>query len=147
MANTDVVGTKNVWPYYAQGNTNGSTKKAGGTLGQDDFLKILIAQLGNQDPTQPLQDKEFIAQMAQFTSVEQMTKMATEMQQLRQSLGMTPGLIGQTISWTSTDADGNEVVLSGKVDALTFKKGVQYAHVEGGAEITLDQITKIANPE
>jgi len=58
------------------------TRQAQQNLGRDDFLKILIQQLKYQDPTAPMQDKEFIAQMAQFSTLEQMTGMAQDFSKL-----------------------------------------------------------------
>lgn len=126
--------------------TNTTKKKDGNSLGKDEFLKILITQLENQDPTQPLQDKEFIAQMAQFTSVEQLTNMSGEMKLLRQSIGMASGLIGKSVSWLGVDSEGKSATKSGVVDSITFKGGNQYANVKG-EEVSLDRLTKIENPE
>lgn len=49
-------------------------------LGKDDFLKILMTQIQNQNPLDPMEDKEFIAQMTQFSSLEQMTNMSQSLQ-------------------------------------------------------------------
>ena len=127
-------------------NTKSTTKDASKTLGKDDFLKILITQLQHQDPSQPLEDKEFIAQMAQFTSLEQLSNMNTEMKALRQTMGLSPAFIGKDISWSKTDSLGNTVVNSGLVTGLTYKDGIQYATV-GEEEVSLDQIVKVTNPE
>lgn len=147
---SDAISTKNVWPNYSQTNiknvNTAATDKSKSTVGKDDFLKILITQLKNQDPSQPLEDKEFIAQMAQFTSVEQLTNMSNEMKLLRQSLGFASGLIGKNIAWTLTDSNGQSVNKSGLVDSITVKDGVQYAMVKG-EKVPLDQISQISNAE
>jgi flagellar basal-body rod modification protein FlgD len=61
-------------------------RKVSNQMDKDDFLKILITQLQNQDPSAPMEDKEFIAQMAQFSSLEQMTNMATNFSKLSSTL-------------------------------------------------------------
>ncbi|WP_312876100.1 flagellar hook capping FlgD N-terminal domain-containing protein [Paenibacillus alginolyticus] len=142
MATSPIVG--NVSDIINSGKNAKSKDKDNNTLGKDDFLKILITQLQNQDPTQPLQDKEFIAQMAQFTSVEQLTNMAGEMKLMRQSLGFVSGLIGKSITWTNIDSSGASVEKTGVIDSITFKDGNQYANVKG-EEISLDKLKKIEN--
>lgn len=142
----DYVSTKTMWPNYATGNVQKAGTYKGNEMGKDEFLKILIAQLKNQDPASPLQDKEFIAQMAQFTSVEQLSNMAKEMSLLRQSIGMASGLIGKMVSWTGKDSNGLDISKEGLVDAISFKDGKQYASVKG-ENVSLDQLTKIWDPE
>lgn len=142
MATSPIAG--NVSDLINTGKNVKSKDKDNNTLGKDDFLKILITQLQNQDPTQPLQDKEFIAQMAQFTSVEQLTNMAGEMKLMRQSLGFVSGLIGKSITWTEIDSSGASAEKSGVVESISFKDGNQYANVKG-EEISLDKLKKIEN--
>ncbi|WP_081756654.1 flagellar hook capping FlgD N-terminal domain-containing protein [Gorillibacterium massiliense] len=139
---TSAVGTKNVWPNYAANNTSGSTSSGSGVLGKDDFLKILVAQLSNQDPMQPMEDKEFIAQMAQFSSVEQMYNITSELKTLRQSIGLSPALIGKSVAWNDTNTNGTTTEKTGVVEGIRFKSGLQYAIIDG-KDVSIDQLTRI----
>ncbi len=85
------------------------------TMGQTEFLNLLVTQMRNQDPLKPVSDTEFIAQMAQFTSLEQTKEMSTEVQKLRQSHALTQG----------TGLLGKEVrVATGENENLMFTKGI-----------------------
>lgn len=86
------------------------------TLDKDDFLKILITQLSYQDPTAPMEDKEFISQMAQFSSLEQMTNMSNGFNELSGILGKSNalGLLGK---WVEV-IDGDKMI-SGKVEEVS----------------------------
>ncbi|WP_342663281.1 flagellar hook assembly protein FlgD [Paenibacillus daejeonensis] len=124
----DIISTKNIWPHYSKNNVS-LTKPKDDTLGKDDFLKILITQLKYQDPMQPMQDRDFIAQMAQFSSVEQMMNMSKEMTSLRHNMGTASSMIGKTIEWSEFDQQGQSVRYSGEVHAIVMKDGIQYAQV------------------
>ena len=76
------------------------------TLGKDDFLRLLVTRLANQDPSSPMQDEQFIAQMAQFTQLEQMQNMNSNLEKalsadflLSQTINntMATSLIGRTV--------------------------------------------------
>ena len=96
---------------------------AGSDLGKDEFLKILITQLTNQDPTEPMQDQEFIAQMAQFSTLEQMTNMTGEFQKLGALLqsGQAVSVLGKTVDVVLGDA-----VITGRVQEVS---GGEYPQV------------------
>lgn len=91
----------------------GASKPA---LDKNDFLKILITQLSHQDPTQPMDDKAFIAQMAQFSSLEQMTNMSDNLGKVANLVAKSQavGLLGNLVELD----DGGKTV-TGMVDAVT----------------------------
>ncbi|RKP55461.1 flagellar hook capping protein [Cohnella endophytica] len=140
----DVVGTSNIWPYYSSQNVQAAARKPVKELGKDQFLQILVTQLRNQDPMQPMQDKEFISQMAQFSSLEQTMNMSKELTNLRQSAGMSAGLIGKEVSWLD---DSGPIIVEkyGTVSSVMWRDGVQYLKA-GTEEVRLDKIISIAEP-
>jgi flagellar basal-body rod modification protein FlgD len=123
-------------------------------LGQDDFLKILITQLKNQDPLQPMQDREFIAQMATFSSLEQMTKMNSSIQEMRgMMLGQATSYVGKEISYevnlydNETGEMTGKEVYSGVVTGIENEKGKTYLLTTNGHRITLDALLSVVtNP-
>lgn len=92
-------------------------KKAVQVLGKDDFLKILITQLTHQDPTRPMEDKEFIAQMAQFSTLEQMNNVATNLEKLSQLIDASraASLLGKVVA-----VQAGESAITGRVEAVTM---------------------------
>ena len=87
-------------------STSTSATSGSSTLGKDDFLKLLIVQLRNQDPLNPTEGTEFAAQLAQFSSVEQLTNINSTLTEslatnklLTQSIGnsLATTMIGKTV--------------------------------------------------
>jgi flagellar basal-body rod modification protein FlgD len=85
------------------------------SLDRDDFLKLLITQLQHQDPTSPVDDKDFIAQMAQFSSLEQITNMSAGFQKLSGLLASSQA--EQVLGKTVEIQDGDNLV-RGVVDKV-----------------------------
>ena len=117
-------------------NTTGSAGIAAAgdsTLGKDDFLQILVAQLQAQDPLAPMEGQEFASQLAQFSSLEQLTNVNSNLEtsqafDVALSNNSAIALIGKTV-----DAPGNKVDLkSGDTKSLSFS-------VDGdAANVTID---------
>ena len=91
---------------------DGSSKN---DLGRDSFLKLLVTELKHQDPTQPMADREFISQMAQFSTLEKMTSINTAIQLMNRSAmaGEAYGLLGKKVqAFNQTTGTAIEGVVS-----------------------------------
>ncbi|WP_343841128.1 flagellar hook assembly protein FlgD [Salinibacillus aidingensis] len=111
------------------------------TLGKDDFLKILMTQLQNQSPSDPMKDKEFISQMATFSSLEQMMSISGSVDQLVQQQAYTPvveysHLIGKEVEFKTKNEDG-EVQTEGSGTVSGIAAG------QDGTEIILQNEKRI----
>lgn len=128
-------------PTYT-GNLNpGSAAKTKKVLDQQDFLNLLITQLKNQDPLNPMKDTEFISQMANFSSLEQMTSVNKNMEkflsaQQAQSGAVAVSMIGKQV----TDING----VSGMVTGVKMADdGVKL--VVNGKEILFANVREVQN--
>ncbi len=125
----------------AVGGTNAGQS---GNIGIQDFLKILTSQLNNQDPLKPVDNQEFVAQIAQFATLEQSRQLNSKIDALlsAQSSAQSIGLLGKTV-----DASVGGKVISGRVSALSLASGQPMLSVTSGSgvpvEVTLGQILNI----
>src|SRR5215213_10751761 len=85
-------------------------------MGKDQFLKLFVAQLQHQDPMNPMEDSDFMGQMASFSTLEQVTNLASANAAMASNLSLSQsvGLIGRTVSWT----DAAEVTHTGVVEKV-----------------------------
>lgn len=102
------------------GQTAATSTSSQASLGQEDFLKILTTQLSFQDPLKPMDNQQFMAQMAQFAALEQSRAMNDNIEALLsvQAASQSIGLLGRTVEVAT---DGNAVV--GEVTSLRFNNG------------------------
>ncbi len=126
------------------GTPPAAPQAAGGpSLGKDDFLKLFVAQLQHQDPMNPMQDAEFMGQMAQFSTLEQVTNLAKANEAIASSLSLSQsvGLLGRTVTWTD-DAD---IAHTGVVEKVNqTEDGKTVLTVSGTAGVDPTTITQIA---
>jgi flagellar basal-body rod modification protein FlgD len=149
--------TNTIDPNLYLSNLQKETKRTGSNiLGKDDFLKILLVQLQNQDPLNPMQDKEFIAQMATFSSLEQITNMNKMMenfvnQQLGDSILKYSSMIGKEIEWEQPSSSENEEETpasnSGIVKSIKWKNNEIALELEDGTEVNSKWITRVSDPK
>jgi flagellar basal-body rod modification protein FlgD len=110
----------------SQQTSQSSSSQLNSALGRDEFLKILVAQLENQDPTSPMDNSQFISQMAQFSTLEQMQQMSTAF-----SYTQAYALLGKSVSAQVTGDDGLPMTVSGTVKGVVTISGLPYLNIDG----------------
>lgn len=123
----------------AQGT--GTTDQPSG-LGKDDFLKLLAAQMQYQNPMDPMDNTEFVSQMANFSSLEQITNLATAQQNLADTVGASQAisLIGHTVSYVGDD----DTVRTGVVKSVQTAGGKPTLTIDDASGIDPAYVSQIS---
>ena len=127
-------------------NNKTEVRKTGDNLGKDDFLHLLMTQLKNQDPSSPMDNTQFISQMATFSSLEQMVNIGKQLDKIiennnKNSLVSGSELIGKQVTWK--DEDDKEV--SATVKSVLMSNGQIQFEVSDGTKLTSDQLIGITS--
>lgn len=106
-------------------------------LGFDDLLRIVLTQLTYQDPLKPMDNFEFVSQLAQFSQIQQTQEMAANLQTLvaAQSTSQAAGLLGKIV-----DVPAGEITVSGRVGAVAFVDGVPRLTIQTADGRTISNI-------
>ncbi len=136
-------------PSLLLANKPTTTSTGNTSLGKDEFLKILMAQLRNQDPLNPMEDKEFIAQMAQFSTLEQTTNMASLLERFinsqngGESILKYSEMIGKQVEWKDANGEaGTGIVKSVKKNDSSFQ-----LELDNGHAISIEDVTKVSKAD
>lgn len=101
-------------------------KESSSSLGKDDFLQLLVAQMKYQDPMEPTSNTEYIQQYATYSELEQMMNMSETMDLQRAS-----GLVGQMVCVEFTTDAGIDKVVEGIVDYVYYESGTPFVSING----------------
>lgn len=130
-----------------ESNTTPSSDPVGDQLGRDAFLSLLLTQVANQDPLDPTDNAEMVAQLAQFSSLEQMNNMVDGLQTLTGNIDQlnflnATGMLGRAI--VGVDVDGN--LVQGTVDNVQLDGSVVYLSV-GDSIVSMAGVSAISDPK
>ncbi|MGY5884496.1 flagellar hook assembly protein FlgD [Modestobacter lacusdianchii] len=114
-------------------------------MGKDTFLKLLVAQMRYQDPSNPTSSSEFMAQTATFTQVEKLEEIAkqnAELLTLQRSLS-AGALVGKHVAYTADDG----TTVTGAVSSVIVTAGTEPRAIVGDKAVPLGRVTEITIPE
>ena len=125
-------------------NSSSSTSNTSSTgVDYNTFLQLLIAEMKNQDPTNPMDTSQYMSQFAQLSTVEQAMQTNTKLDSLlsSQSLSQADGLIGKTVSFT----DSTGATFTGKVAAISINSNGSVATLQDGTKVAVGPGLTISN--
>ena len=137
MSQVSGVGTPAVGP-------EGITKTKEKEMGKEDFLKLLVAQMENQDPLNPSSNEDMVMQLAQFSSIEQTERMNNNLEHFIQdnTMGMASSMIGQEIEAANPDSGQ---ITKGVVTQVNIN-GQGTSLVVGNNQVDLEHVEIIGVP-
>ena len=127
---------------YSADNIGVTTEtSASDAMGKEEFLQLLVAQLKCQDPLEPLKNEDFVAQLAQFNSLEQMINLNNSFDTMLQlqSMSYASSFIGKEVAWYGEEGELN----SGTVLEVEFDSEVPMLNVEGQVLIEPGQVVSM----
>ncbi|WP_196594654.1 flagellar hook assembly protein FlgD [Pectinatus sottacetonis] len=141
-------------------NTVSSAVSSASLANEDTFMQLLVAQMKNQDPLNPLDGTQYISQLSQLTATEQTSKMATAMDTMSSIVdnlntsvlvGQLSSMIGKKVTWmttkTLTDSNGEtstqKVQNSGTAQGVTISDGVPSLVVKNGSVVTTVKVSDL----
>lgn len=111
------------------------------TINQDTYLQLLVAQIQNQNPLEPVSDTEFIGQLTSFNQLSSLQSLNTNFSEMLkfQQLGQGANLIGKSVEYT----DGNGTAQTGTVNRVVSNGSTIKIEI-GNVQVGLDQITSVS---
>jgi len=109
---------------------------------RDDFLELLVTQLRNQDPLDPVSQEDFTSQLSQFSMLEQLETLNANFSDMLgfQELAQGASLIGRTVSYRTATSNG---LIEGRVESIERNDEKVFVTVEGGAKIQANNIQAV----
>ncbi len=133
--------TANTTAAGAKGTGEDADKKSGSAMDKDSFLQLLVAQMKYQDPMEPTSNTEYISQYAQFSELEAMNNLSSNM-----DLQRATSLVGKEVIVKSTGASGETVYTQGKVDFVSSEGTKAFLTVDG-KKFSIDDLDSVIDPE
>ncbi|PKR78624.1 flagellar hook assembly protein FlgD [Halalkalibacillus sediminis] len=130
-------------------SSQNQVKEGGSNLDKDAFLKILMTQLQNQDPMNPMEDKEFISQMATFSQLEQSTNMSSSLEKMIEQQSFTnflqySNLIGKSVDYAEYANGEYQGEANGVIDSVAKEGDQVVMKLNDGSKISADQLIQIS---